>query len=135
MVSGLENLGNFITRQYSADGKAIAEGFGDCHDIGNNSIGLVSEHFSATAHATLDFVKYQEEISGVAQLTQTLQEGRFCWNNSALTLDWFDHDGAGFFRQFAVHAVEVVKLRMDKSFRQRIKTLFDFILTGGSDGG
>ena len=84
---------------------ATAECLRTGHDIRLHIIVLPCEHLATSAHAALYLVKDKKNILFIAESSHSLDKLLLCRVNTALTLNSFHNNGAGFVCHLSLNAL------------------------------
>src|SRR6476620_12556493 len=109
MHAGMHTAGHAIGSKQCSQRKARRQRLGDRHDVGLNSILLVSEILSGTAQAALDFVKNQQRSSAIAELSRRLQKFRAEWTDATFSLNRLQADRAHATVKLALEVIDIVE--------------------------
>ncbi len=110
-----------FARQHRTNREAAAQRFGAGEHIRRDAIMHVGIKRTGTANAALHFIKNQQSLMLITELTQSTQERRIGRQHAAFTLNGFNNDCAGMvINQFSRRS-QIVKRGMLDLWRQRRK--------------
>src|SRR5690554_5020785 len=113
---------------------AIAEAFGERHDVGRNAFGLVREPMPGAAHAALDLVQHQQPAVLVAELAQALEVAGIGAVDTAFALYRLNEYSGDVlaFRSGSAYRLEVVVWHAVEAFHQGLESCLNFFVAGGA---
>lgn len=94
MTAGREQLRGFASRQAGTDRYAVAQPFGEGHDVRHDAFMLKGKPLARATHAGLNLVEHQQPVTPRATFSQRLEIPGRRDLSAALALNRFDQHGS-----------------------------------------
>ena len=119
MVSGRKGTGRFLGSQDCANRHAAAQRLGSGHDIGRNTVMLISKKLSGAAHSSLNLINNHQDTQLVTNRPYLAYIFRSKGKHAAFSLNQLQHHGAGFAVYRLAKGLKITGSHVDESRRQR----------------